>query len=54
MAEPQKNELDLINDTETLRRLWNEGIASGKPEKLDFDEFLRDAEKRIAEEKRAL
>lgn len=52
MAEPQKKKLDLIDDVETLRRLWDEGVASGPPVEVDFDEFLRTAEEDLAKEKR--
>lgn len=51
MAEPQKKKLDLIDDVEALRRLWDEGVASGPPKELDFDEFLRKAEENLAKEK---
>ncbi|MBB4066945.1 hypothetical protein [Gellertiella hungarica] len=52
MAEPRKKTMDLVDDVETLRRLWDEGVASGPPKELDFDEFLRKAEENLAKEKR--
>jgi len=36
-------------DVERLRRLWDEGKASGPAEPLDFDELRREARSRLAE-----
>ena len=36
-----------------LRKLWDEGKASGPPEPLDFDEVRREARRRLAELQKA-
>ena len=36
-------------DIKRLRRLWDEGEASGPAEPLDFDELRREARSRLAE-----
>jgi antitoxin ParD1/3/4 len=36
-------------DIKRLRRLWDEGKASGPAEPLDFDELRREARSRLAE-----
>lgn len=36
-----------------LRKLWDEGKASGPPEPLDFDEVRREARQRLAELQKA-
>jgi len=36
-----------------LRRLWDEGRASGPPEPLDFGELRREAKRRLAEAQKA-
>lgn len=50
MAEPMEKADDayeaLLKDTELLRKLMQQGIDSGQPQKLDFDEFLREARAR--------
>lgn len=43
-----KNELRR-DEVELLRRLWNEGKASGPPVPLDFDELRREARQRLME-----
>ena len=40
-------------DIKRLRRLWDEGKASGPPAPLDFDEVKREARKRLAEAQKA-
>jgi antitoxin ParD1/3/4 len=37
-------------DPETLRRLWQNGLASGEPEPLDMAEIKRAARARLLEE----
>ncbi len=41
-------------DVKRLRHLWDEGKASGPAEPLDFEELRREAQKRLAEAKKAL
>lgn len=36
-------------DVGRLRRLWDEGKASGKPEPLDFDTLRKEARQKLAE-----
>ena len=36
-------------DVKRLRKLWDEGKASGPAEPLDFEELRRDARKRLVE-----
>jgi len=36
-------------DTRRLRKLWDEGKASGPAQPLDFDELRREAQRRLAE-----
>lgn len=38
----------LLKDTELLRQLVQQGIDSGPPQELKFDEFLREARARHA------
>ena len=40
-------------DIRRLRQLWDEGKASGPAVPLDFDEVRREAQKRLAETKKA-
>ncbi len=40
-------------EVKRLRRLWDEGKASGPPEPLDFDELRREARRCLAEAKKA-
>jgi antitoxin ParD1/3/4 len=40
-------------DIKRLRRLWDEGKASGPAESLDFEELRREAQKRLAAAKKA-
>jgi antitoxin ParD1/3/4 len=40
-------------DIKRLRHLWDEGKASGPAKPLDFEELSRDAQKRLAEAKKA-
>ena len=35
-------------EVKRLRKLWDEGKASGPPEPLDFDELRREARRRMA------
>ena len=39
-------------EVKRLRRLWDEGKASGQPEPLDFDELRREARRRLRRPKR--
>jgi antitoxin ParD1/3/4 len=40
-------------DIKRLRKLWDEGKASGPAEPLDFEELRQEAQKRLAEAKKA-
>ncbi len=40
-------------EVKRLRKLWDEGKASGPPEPLDFDEVRREARRRLAELQKA-
>jgi antitoxin ParD1/3/4 len=40
-------------EVKRLRRLWDEGKASGPPEPLDFGELRREARRRLAEARKA-
>jgi antitoxin ParD1/3/4 len=39
------------DDIRRLRRLWDEGKASGEPQPVDFEEFRREARRRLSESK---
>lgn len=41
------------DDIELLRRLWEEGKASGPPVPVDFDELRREARRRLRELQKA-
>jgi antitoxin ParD1/3/4 len=41
------------DEIEILRRLWDEGKASGPPVPLDFDELRREARQRLKELRKA-
>jgi antitoxin ParD1/3/4 len=43
-----KRELDQV-DLRQLRRLWDEGKASGKPEPLDFQALRQEARRKLTE-----
>jgi antitoxin ParD1/3/4 len=40
------------DDIERLRELWDEGIASGPPEPLDFEDLRTEARNRLASAKK--
>ena len=40
-------------DIDRLRKLWDEGKASGPPKPLDFDKLLREARQRLKAAKKA-
>jgi len=39
-------------DIRKIRRLWEEGKASGEPQPLDFEELRKEARQKLAEVKR--